>query len=175
MEKARHCFICKRCVLEHHRHSFILNNCVGKRNRIYVISYLSITSILLVLIILSALFHYTRVYAVGDTSHDHSDVFHVVATSSSLVSLIILGFTLWALYGYCKNERKFKLFSKQKKQAATEVLDLQPSETIEQMPRRATAKKSNKKKIKIGHAHIDMLEEESDHEEENDDVEFLRV
>jgi predicted amidophosphoribosyltransferase len=60
-DKARHCFICKRCVLEHDKHSFFLNNCIGKENRAFVIAYLLSTSVLLSCIILSALLHFTNV------------------------------------------------------------------------------------------------------------------
>jgi len=59
-EKARHCFTCKRCVLEHDNHSFMLNNCVGKANRKFVITYLSTTSILLTSIVASAIAHWAE-------------------------------------------------------------------------------------------------------------------
>ena len=58
-EKARHCFICKRCVLEHDQHCFMLNNCVGKDNRQFVIAYLSSTSILMGSIVLSVILLFT--------------------------------------------------------------------------------------------------------------------
>jgi hypothetical protein len=60
-EKARHCFICKRCVLEHDKHFLMLNNCIGKNNRCPVIAYLAATSALMGLIILSTIFHYADV------------------------------------------------------------------------------------------------------------------
>mgnify|MGYP002630855935 CR=1 FL=1 len=58
-EKARHCFICKRCVLEHDSHCFMLNNCVGKHNRRFVLTYIIFTMLLLLCITLSAFFHLT--------------------------------------------------------------------------------------------------------------------
>ena len=58
-EKARHCFICKRCVLGHDRHCFMLNNCVGKDNRVFVITYLTSTSVLLASILISAILSLT--------------------------------------------------------------------------------------------------------------------
>ena len=60
-DKARHCFICGRCCLEHDSHCFLLNNCVGKGNRGFVIAYLFSTSMLLSTIVFSAIFHMTNV------------------------------------------------------------------------------------------------------------------
>jgi hypothetical protein len=58
---ARHCFTCKRCVLEHDKHLFLINNCVGLNNRIYVIFYFISEILLLLFILFSVFYHFPRI------------------------------------------------------------------------------------------------------------------
>ena len=90
-EKARHCFICKRCVIYHDKHSYFLNNCIGKDNRGFMIVYLICTTILLSCIVLSALFHFTHVIDDEDyTNWVKVKYFKILTGTTGSLSLIIL-------------------------------------------------------------------------------------
>ena len=78
-------------MIYHDKHSFFLNNCVGKDNRAFVIAYLICTSILLTCIVLSALFHYTKVIGYEDSSlMKHVTYFKILIGITGSMSLIIL-------------------------------------------------------------------------------------
>jgi hypothetical protein len=112
-EKARHCFICKRCVLEHDKHSFFLNNCVGKENRPFVLANQVCTSVLLLTIVLSALFHYTHVIGdkMPDDKHD-IQYFKVLTGITGIMSLIFLIPTIRAIIFYSKSALKHRARNK---------------------------------------------------------------
>ena len=99
-EKARHCFTCKRCVLEHDNHSFMLNNCVGKANRKFVITYLSTTSILLASIVASAIAHWTDVF----DWHDERDIHYTrafLSVTGSFAALLLVFYVYRAVF-HCR-------------------------------------------------------------------------
>jgi hypothetical protein len=64
-ERAIHCFICKRCVLEHDRHCFLLNNCIGKKNRPLVMLYFVFTIFLLASMGISSFRHLPKIIIEG--------------------------------------------------------------------------------------------------------------
>lgn len=100
----RHCFICRRCVLEHDCHCFMLNNCVGKDNRGFVIAYLLSTSLLLFWIVLSALFHFTHVLDNKHPEYDfHIKFFRVYVGLTGSASLVVLIPIFYYVVKFCKS------------------------------------------------------------------------
>jgi len=118
-ERARHCFICKRCVLEHDRHCFMLNNCVGKQNRPFVIAYLGATSILLVMMALSTIFHLTRVVPVSNNSsvgQDHQHNLRVLVMTIGASTTVICAVMMSYLILYCRSHNRAKKYQRRKSQ-----------------------------------------------------------
>lgn len=106
-EGAIHCFICKRCVLEHDRHCFLLNNCIGKKNRPYVMLYFLITIALLGMMSLSSFLHITNIIGVADSADQVKFVRNLVISVSCGSSFVALLMAL-ALISLCRSHRRAK-------------------------------------------------------------------
>jgi len=107
-DRARHCFICKRCVLDHDKHCYMLNNCVGKENRIFVIAYLLSTVLLLGTMGLSSFFHLIRVVpAVIETAQQRHFLkgFVITLGVSTLVIMIVM---IYFMAYYCKRHIRMR-------------------------------------------------------------------
>ena len=126
----RHCFICRRCVLEHDCHCFMLNNCVGKDNRGFVIAYLFTTSLLLFWIVLSALFHFTDV--LKDKNKDDYlkfTIFRVWIGITGSISLLVLIPIVYYVVKFCKSSRKYAKHQQKYKKKRQKIDTVEDMET----------------------------------------------
>lgn len=120
-DRAIHCFICKRCVLEHDRHCFLLNNCIGKKNRLCVMLYFLCTIVLLGMMSMSSFLHITNIIGVADTADQVKFVRNLVialSCGSSLVALLMV----FALISLCRSHRRAKKGLTAKKMRANSTI-----------------------------------------------------